>query len=257
MNHHFWIGIFRREFAPQLRAIADTLEKRMLPAFEGIESEAEAVSQEAWDAFMSSAGAGDEDPGDFAEAAQDAGISHYMLLYGIRQGMLNLFAEKDVGISGQRSHAFLNARASGVVQANHGCAHFCGEIHNLDDLSRIRFGKRAAEDGEVLREDIDEPAFDAAVAGDEAVAVRFLLGHAEVGAAVGDEFVGLFEGAFVEQELDALPRRHFAFLVLALAALRASSVFGELVALLQFGEFLFEIHGGEIIAGGAGRQGVS
>lgn len=92
MNHHFWIGIFRREFAPQLRAIADTLEKRMLPAFEGIESEAEAVSQEAWDAFMSSAGAGDEDPGDFAEAAQDAGISHYMLLYGIRQGMLNLFA---------------------------------------------------------------------------------------------------------------------------------------------------------------------
>jgi hypothetical protein len=50
-----------------------------------------------------------------------------------------------------------------------------------------------------------------------------LLGHAEVGAAVGDEFVGFFEGAFVEQKVDALAGRHLAFFVLAFAALRASS----------------------------------
>ncbi|MCU1302008.1 MAG: hypothetical protein JWQ87_2292 [Candidatus Sulfotelmatobacter sp.] len=86
------MGVFRREFAPQVRAIVETLEKRMLPAFAGIEDEAETVVEKAWDALMSAPGTGDEDPGDFAEAAQDAGISHYMLLNGIRQGMVNLFA---------------------------------------------------------------------------------------------------------------------------------------------------------------------
>ena len=38
-------------------------------------------------------------------------------------------------------------------------------------------------------------------------------------AAMGDELVGLFEGAFVEQELDALAGRHLAGFVLPFAAL--------------------------------------
>ena len=40
---------------------------------------------------------------------------------------------------------------------------------------------------------------------------------------MGDQFVGLFEGAFVEQELDALARRHLAFLVLPFAALGSAA----------------------------------
>jgi hypothetical protein len=68
------------------------LEKRTLPAFAGIEQEAEKVSEEAWDAFMSAPATGDEDPSEFAEAATQAGASHYLLLDGIRQGMVNLFA---------------------------------------------------------------------------------------------------------------------------------------------------------------------
>jgi hypothetical protein len=91
-NHYFWSSYFRREFVPQLRAIVEVLEMRTLPAFSGIEQEAEKVSEEAWDAFMSAPGTGDEDPSDFAEAAEEAGVSHYMLLNGIRQGMVNLFA---------------------------------------------------------------------------------------------------------------------------------------------------------------------
>lgn len=91
-NHRFWVAYFRREFVPQLRAILEVLEERMLPAFAGIEQEAERVSQEAWDAFMSGPATGDEDPSEFAEAAQEAGVSHYLLLDGIRQGMVNLFA---------------------------------------------------------------------------------------------------------------------------------------------------------------------
>ena len=67
-----------------------------------------------------------------------------------------------------------------------------------------------------------------------------------------DQLVGLFESAVVEQELDTLARRHFAFLVLALAALLASARLGELVTLFQFRSFFFEIHVGKIIAGGDG-----
>ena len=63
----------------------------MLPAFAGIEGEADAVAEEAWRSFTSVPAIGNEDPGDFAEAARDAGISHFMLLNEIRQGMMNLF----------------------------------------------------------------------------------------------------------------------------------------------------------------------
>ena len=74
--------------------------------------------------------------------------------------------------------------------------------------------KRPAEHGEVLRENVDEAAVDLPVAGDEAVAVDHLLVHAEVAAAVADQLVQLTEGAFVEQQFDALARGQLAFLVL-------------------------------------------
>ena len=57
-----------------------------------------------------------------------------------------------------------------------------------------------------------------------------------------DEFVRLFKRPLVEQELDALARRHLAFFVLALATLRASAVLGQLIALLQFGKLFFQFH---------------
>ena len=60
---------------------------------------------------------------------------------------------------------------------------------------------------------------------------------------MGNEFVGLFEGAFVEQKLDALAGRHLALLVLARPALFASACLGQRVAALQFRQFLFQIHG--------------
>ncbi len=115
-------------------------------------------------------------------------------------------------------------------------------------LPAFDFGERSAEDGEVLGEDEDHAAFDAAVAGDEAVAVDLLLSHAEVGGAVGDQLVGFFEAGFVEQELDALAGGHFAFFVLAFAALGAAAVFGEVIAFLEFRQLLFAIHG-EVIIG--------
>jgi hypothetical protein len=64
----------------------------LLPAFESIGEEAEAVADETWEAIMSAPGTGDEEPGDYAEDAIDAGVTHYLLLGGVRQGMINLFA---------------------------------------------------------------------------------------------------------------------------------------------------------------------
>src|SRR2546427_376563 len=80
------------EFSPQLTAIVEAIERRILPAFHEIDKEAEAVADDTWKKFMSMAGTGEEDPSELAEAAQDAGVSHYMLLNGIRQGIINLFA---------------------------------------------------------------------------------------------------------------------------------------------------------------------
>ena len=93
-----------------------------------------------------------------------------------------------------------------------------GQVHDLADLLGVGLRERAAEDGEVLGEDVDQAAVDAAVAGDDAVARDLLLVHAEVGAAVDDELVDLVEAARIEQELDALAGGHLALLVLALAS---------------------------------------
>lgn len=92
LNHHFWERAFKRDFFPQLRAGVDVLSRRLIPAFDSISDESNAVAEDAWDSFMSGPATGDEDPGDFAEAAMDAGVSHFFLLTGIRQGMVNLFA---------------------------------------------------------------------------------------------------------------------------------------------------------------------
>jgi hypothetical protein len=118
LSHQFWTRIFRHEFGPQLSAIVEALEKRMLPAFTGIEEEAEAASKEAWDAFMSAPGTGDEDPAAFAEEAEQAGVSHYMLMDGIRQGMVNLFAAALYHAFEQQAMLFLRKQILGLGDEN-------------------------------------------------------------------------------------------------------------------------------------------
>jgi hypothetical protein len=66
---------------------------------------------------------------------------------------------------------------------------------------------------------------------------------------VGNELVGFFERSGIEQEIDSLAGRHFAVFMLSFAALGASARFGKLVSLLEFFQFLIQIHGGTIIAG--------
>ena len=94
---------------------------------------------------------------------------------------------------------------------------------------------------------------DAAVAGDEAVAGDALRVHAKIGGAVGDELVGLFEGALVEQEVDALARGELAGLALSRARRSAPPPSSAMaVAGGQLGEL-----GLVTVRLGAGRAGCS
>ena len=137
-------------------------------------------------------------------------------------------AQEDVRVAPERGDALLDARAARVVEADDGRAHLHREVHDLADLLGVSLGEAAAEDREVLREDVDEPAVDPPVARDHAVAGDLLLGHAEVQAAVLHELVELFEATLVEQDLDALAGRELAFGVLALLALGAAARLGAL-----------------------------
>jgi hypothetical protein len=64
--------------------------------------------------------------------------------------------------------------------------------------------------------------------------------------AMGNQLVGLLEGTLVEQELNALPRRHLAAFVLLLAALGSAAFFGQVVALFELFKLLFEVHSGRL-----------
>ena len=90
----FWISAFQTEFVPELNAIVDVFENRLLPNLkEGeIAEESQRIQEEAFERFMSMPGTGEEGPSVIAEKAETAGISHYILMNGIRQGMLNLSA---------------------------------------------------------------------------------------------------------------------------------------------------------------------
>ena len=103
-------------------------------------------------------------------------------------------ALEDFRIAAERRHAFLDARAAGIVEADDRRAVAQRHVLHLLDLLGMGFRKRAAEDGEVLGEEEDGPAIDGAPAGDDAVAGDLVLLHAEIGRAVLDEHVELLEG---------------------------------------------------------------
>ena len=110
-----------------------------------------------------------------------------------------------------------------IVEADHRRADLHRRVHDLADLLRVPLGQRAAEHGEVLGEDIDQPAVDRARAGDHAVAGDLLLLHAEVDAVVLDVHVIFFEAALIEQHLEPLARGELALGVLRVDPLLAAA----------------------------------
>ena len=87
----FWSRHFEPAFCRPVRVFVEAVETRLLPTFDNIEKEAEAVAQAEWE-DMSAAAAPDDyiDPGDIAEQAYGAGLDYYDSLSNVRQSILNL-----------------------------------------------------------------------------------------------------------------------------------------------------------------------
>jgi hypothetical protein len=111
-----------------------------------------------------------------------------------------------------------------------------GLVHDLTDFLGVGLGQGTAEHGEILAKDEDQAAVDGAVADHHAVAGHLVLAHAEVAAAMLDEHVPLLEGAFVEQNLDALAGGELALLVLRLDPARAAAGAGPFALFLELAD---------------------
>ncbi len=92
LNKRFWTGYFDTVFVPQIRELVDTLGDRLLPAFDNLEAEAERKSDEEYERLGSLPASEDVDMADLAEKAMDAGVAHYQMMSGLRQGLQNMFA---------------------------------------------------------------------------------------------------------------------------------------------------------------------
>ncbi len=66
-----------------------------------------------------------------------------------------------------------------------------------------------------------------AISGDKTIPRNALLCHAKVGRAMRYELVRLLKRAFIEKKLDPLPRRKLSSLLLSLASLRTTALFGN------------------------------
>jgi len=143
-------------------------------------------------------------------------------------------AQKNIGITRERPHAFLNAGSPGIIQADYGRAVAHRQVHDLADFECIRLRERSTEYGEILREHVNQSPIHASKTRDKAVARRPLLLHPKIIATMGNEFIELLKRAFVEQQFDALARRELAGFVLAFAAIRAATRFRFGIAAAQF-----------------------
>ena len=123
-------------------------------------------------------------------------------------------AQEDVGVPAERDHALLDPRAARVVESDHRRAVSHRQVHDLADLRRVRFGQRAAEHREVLREHVDEPAIDVTESRYDTVANDALVVRDELRGPRHHERVELRERPLVEQEVDAFARGQLALRVL-------------------------------------------
>ncbi len=147
-------------------------------------------------------------------------------------GSVDVVAE-DVREHGQRGDAFLDAGAAAVEDAHHRAAVAQREFLDLDDLLAVDLAQRAAVDGEVLAVDRHRAAVHRAVAGDEPVAERLLLLHAEGRGTVHGQGVELDEGALVQQEVDAFAGGVLAACVLLFDCFRAGRLLGTSLAVAE------------------------
>ncbi len=140
---------------------------------------------------------------------------------------------EDAAVAGQRVDALLNAGAAGVVDEDERAAALEGQLHHVGDLEGVDLAGGAAEDGEVLAGEVDEPAVDGGGAGDDAVGGDLLAGQAEVDLAVLGEQADLLEAARIDEGVDALAGGELALLLLLGQALGAAALLEALPVLAE------------------------
>jgi hypothetical protein len=92
----------------------------------------------------------------------------------------------------------------------------------------------ASENCKVLGKDINNPAINSTVAGNDPVPEELLAFHAELGAAMGLEHIKLFKAAFIEQHFDPFPGGHPAFGMLLVNAFLATAQTGQVTHFQKF-----------------------
>lgn len=88
----FWGPWIRRVFIPEIKWMKRSVFEYILPSFPDAGLEAEKAADEAWQAIMSQPSDGMDDPGDYAELADEKGIETYTGITNMRQAAVNLSA---------------------------------------------------------------------------------------------------------------------------------------------------------------------
>ncbi len=93
-NELYWAEVIRREFVEETRTFGQALKDRILKTFDNVEREAEKLEKEEWERLLQAPADEDGGPGMdvLAETAEDKGVSFYLTMTSLRQGLVNLFA---------------------------------------------------------------------------------------------------------------------------------------------------------------------
>lgn len=91
MSNSYWSDHFKQVFCKEIITYIDFIVSRVMPTFDTIESEADAVAKREYERLGSS-WSEDEDMGDCAEQAYEAGIDYYQSLDAVRQSLINITA---------------------------------------------------------------------------------------------------------------------------------------------------------------------
>lgn len=92
INKYTFRWMYAHDFKTTVGYIVKTLNNKVIPSFDDISDEAEAVEEEAYQKLSMSFDPENDDPSKSAEEAYDAKISFYIMADGVKQGVINLFA---------------------------------------------------------------------------------------------------------------------------------------------------------------------